>query len=547
MFAVKNIYIALSAFILSAIVGLVIITARYNRTFSGSTAAVHHTILVLDETQNALSALYELEKNEANTLTNHAIDLRRLTSDNPGQLARVDSLLTYLKDDSPHTGKLRGFLLRMQAEEYKLLSLRQTANELSRTQLQQAILSLLSAIVVLLCISVSVILHNFRKRRKAEQCLQESEQRFSLLVNHIKDYAIFMIDPKGKILTWNLGAQQIKGYTGEEVIGQDISLFYSDEDVVNGVPADNLYQTALSGRYENMGLRKRRDGSQFYADVIFTAMYAQNGEISGYVKITRDITEQKKIKDEMELALFREKELNEMKSRFVTLASHEFKTPLSVILSSTSLIEKYAGDGMQEKRLRHIQRIRSNVKNLRQILNDFLSLEKLEEGVIRNNPAENDLTELVTQTIEDMTESCQPGQDITLQIVGIPRNIIIDDHLLINILNNLISNAIKYSSGNTSVEVKLCFDQDSVSINVTDHGIGIPSEELTHLFERFFRASNTTGISGTGLGLSIVKRYLDLMGGQIEVASDPSRGTTFIFTLPATKDPIRDEISQPAI
>jgi len=265
-------------------------------------------------------------------------------------------------------------------------------------------------------------------------------------------------------------------------------------------------------------------------------MRDDKGEVAGYIKITKDISEQIKMEEEMRVSLRREKELNEMKSRFVTLASHEFKTPLSVILSSISLIEKYGSAGQEDKRARHVHRIKSNVKNLRQILSDFLSLEKLEEGVIRNNPSPVNLVELAEEVITDMEEFCKADLKINLEVSGEARTVSMDEHMLRNILNNLLSNAVKYSPENTAVRFVLAFHTGTVGFIISDSGIGIPPEEQGHLFERFFRASNTSGISGTGLGLSIVKRYLDLMGGQIEVSSRPGDGTTFMVTLPASNE-----------
>jgi len=182
---------------------------------------------------------------------------------------------------------------------------------------------------------MAVFLYNFRRRKRAEKGLEESERRFDLLMQHVKDYAIFMIDPRGNVMTWNEGAEQIKGYKAEEVIGAPISIFYTDEDNARGEPEDNLRIAAALGSYECVGIRKRKDGTWLYADVVYTCMRNQRQEITGYVKITKDISEQRRAEEEMRLSLQKERELNEMKSRFVTLASHEFKTPLSVILSST--------------------------------------------------------------------------------------------------------------------------------------------------------------------------------------------------------------------
>lgn len=403
------------------------------------------------------------------------------------------------------------------------------------TILSATILSVIAVVFTLLCLSLFLILYNLRRRKIAENELHEADRRFSILMHHVKDYAIYKIDAHGNVITWNQGAENMKGYTEPEILGKPISLFYTDEDNQKGEPAANLEMAALLGRYESIGLRKRKDGSFFWADVVITPLYDENKTLEGYIKITRDVTDQQKAEEDMKRALQREKDLNEMKSRFVTLASHEFKTPLSVILSSTSLIEKYSDPEMADKRLKHVHRIKSNVKNLRQILNDFLSLEKLEEGVIRNNPSRLDLKDLAEDVVQDIKESCKSGQTITVDIDGQPRPANLDELLLRNVLNNLLSNAVKYSPENTLVHFTLSFEPSLVRFSIKDNGIGIPAEEQPHLFERFFRASNTSGISGTGLGLNIVKKYIDLMGGQITMTSIPGKGTTFTFTLPVNE------------
>ena len=377
-----------------------------------------------------------------------------------------------------------------------------------------------------------LILHSFTNWKVAASERKELEQRFGFLVSHVKDYAIFFIDPKGRVKSWNKGAEQIKGYTEAEIIGQHISVFYTDEDNRLGEPLRNLQRALEEGHYESVGLRKRKDGSVFYADVVFTPIYDDKHTLKGFAKITRDITGQKRAEEDIQVILRREKELNELKSRFVSLASHEFKTPLSVILSSVALIEKYPDADQQDKRLKHIHRIKSNVNNLKQILNDFLSLEKLESGIVQNCPVETDLIQISQEAIQDMDGSLKEGQYIEPRTEGTPRFIQVDIQLLRNILNNLLSNAIKYSPDGAGIDYKISYHQTTIDIAVKDQGIGIPLEEQEHLFERFFRATNTTGISGTGLGLSIVKRYLDLMGGRICLSSNSGEGSTFTVTLP---------------
>jgi PAS domain S-box-containing protein len=399
---------------------------------------------------------------------------------------------------------------------------------------EQRTTGLFVAILILLASTLGcLLLYHFTRGKADEQDHQELEQHLHILVQHVKDYAIFLVDPEGRVMTWNKGAEHIKGYTAAEIIGQPISVFYTDEDNRSGEPFLNLQRALEEGRYESVGLRKRKDGTIFYADVLFTPIYDDKNTLKGFAKITRDITEQKKAEQDMLGTLTREKELNELKSRFVTLASHEFKTPLSVILSSVSLIEKYPETDQQDKRLKHIHRIKSNVNNLKQILNDFLSLEKLEGGIVKNCPVDTDPNHLLRQTVQDMEEALKEGQRVQQHTTGTPRIIQVDPQLLRNILNNLLSNAIKYSPEQSVIDCSVNFHPQTIAIQFRDQGIGIPPEEQTHLFERFFRATNTTGISGTGLGLSIVKRYLDLMGGAIRLDSALGHGSTFTVTLPA--------------
>ncbi len=549
----RRLYILLSALLLAAIVGLVVVAIRYNQMFTETTERVDHTIRVLTENQEALASLHRLESgNEGiGPLRANLETLKLLIADNPLQTRRIDSLQkltasaggTALARDRLLIDNIRGLLLRLQMEEGRLLTSREAANTASRKLLKEAIFAILALSLTLLCASIYLILYNFNRRKRAEKGLRESRDLVGLLVDNVTDFAIFMVDKDGMILSWNRGAEQIKGYRQEEILGRSISIFYTDEDNAKGEPAYNLRKAGEDGRYECIGLRKRKDGSSFYADVVFTAMRDDEGNLTGFIKITKDITVQMTVREDLSKALARERELSEMKSRFVTLASHEFKTPLSVILSSVNLIEKYQDDASIDKRLRHVHRIKSNVNNLKQLLNDFLSLEKLEEGVVRNEPVRTDLMKLAEEAIQDMEEECKDGQQMALEVSGNVREVFLDQQLLRNILNNLLSNAIKYSPGGSLVRFRLEFAGDLVIFAVADQGIGIPLEEQEHLFERFFRAKNTTGISGTGLGLSIVKKYLDLMGGTISVESRPETGSTFTITLPA-KVASRDEIQQ---
>jgi len=228
----------------------------------------------------------------------------------------------------------------------------------------------------------------------------------------------------------------------------------------------------------------------------------------------------------------REKELNHLKSRFVSMASHEFRTPLSAILSSAELIEAYNDGGQDQKREKHIIRIRSAVNNLTSILNDFLSLSKLEEGKVLSHPVEFMFNDFCNDLLDDILPILKPGQKVISPTDNLKTVLFLDHKLLKNILLNLFSNAIKYSEQGKSIYFEFSMDEKSLYFSIRDEGIGIPSEEQEHLFTRFFRAHNVENIQGTGLGLTIVKRYLELMDGSIHFESHPGVGTIFKISLP---------------
>ncbi len=245
--------------------------------------------------------------------------------------------------------------------------------------------------------------------------------------------------------------------------------------------------------------------------------------------LKESLEELKKTKQEVLKSLEKEKELGVLKSRFVSMASHEFRTPLTTVLSSANLIAKYTEADQQEAREKHIDRIRKSVENLTNILNDFLSLEKLESGAQKAALEETDVTNLIEEVIEEMAHGLKKDQKILFQAKRFVINT--DSHILKNILFNLLSNASKYSEEGDSIEIEID-KKDQLSISIIDHGIGIPENEQKDLFGRFFRAGNVTNIQGTGLGLNIVKKYIQLLGGDITFSSEETEGSTFTLHLP---------------
>ncbi len=250
--------------------------------------------------------------------------------------------------------------------------------------------------------------------------------------------------------------------------------------------------------------------------------------------LQEQIAERKKAEEEVKHALERERELNELKSKFVSIASHEFRTPLSTVLSSASLVMQYKEKGDLAKIDKHVNRIKSSVSHLTNILNDFLSLGKLEEGKIDIAKETLSLSEFLHEIREEMKPQLKEKQTVTLQITGKEKPVSTDPKVLRNILFNLISNASKYSDAGKPISILVTFWENHLDIAVTDQGIGIPREDLKHLFERFFRASNAGQVQGTGLGLNIVKRYVELLNGEIKFTSQEGKGSTFTVILPIT-------------
>ena len=255
----------------------------------------------------------------------------------------------------------------------------------------------------------------------------------------------------------------------------------------------------------------------------------EKGGIHHILVIEKNITKRKRDEEKVKNALEHERELNELKSRFVSTASHEFRTPLSTILSSVSLLSRYSSESDQEKREKHIQRIKSSVHNLTGILNDFLSLDKLETGVVTGNPVEFDLKEFIEDVCDQLAPTLKKEQHIQYQHHG-QQSIYLDKQILNNILFNLLSNASKYS-GPDPIELSTDLVNGQLVISVKDHGLGMSKEDQKHLFQRFFRSKSAINIPGTGLGLNIVKKYIELLKGDIKVNSELGKGSTFTVTL----------------
>jgi len=385
---------------------------------------------------------------------------------------------------------------------------------------------------------------------------------------------IITINNKGIVETVNNAAATQFGFHPVEIIGNNIKMlmpepYHSEHDGYL-----HRYNTTKEARIIGIGrevIGQRKDSSQFpfrlavsevilNDRVIYTGIIHDlsdikaaeqellelNEKLEGKVEartnelekavneLLRTNTKLEQSEKELKSALGKEKELNELKSRFVSMASHEFRTPLSTIMSSASLISKYTEEAQNERRQKHVDRIKSAVTNLTGILNDFLSLSKIEEGKIILNKSSINLQDLCDLVINEVKGLLKEGQKIEQEHeISVVLNS--DERILKNIFFNLISNAIKYSPPNATIKCKFRLKNQACEIDIIDQGIGIPEQDQKYMFDRFFRASNVETIQGTGLGLNIVKRYVEMLGGTITFVSKESVGTTFTITIPIEK------------
>ena len=397
-----------------------------------------------------------------------------------------------------------------------------------------------------------------------------SEDRFSALFKFAAE-SILVVNQKGEIILANPASEKLFSYSKEEMLGKPIELLiparytqkhHKDLDKYN----KNPHARSMGIGMDLNGLKK--NGDEFPVEISLSPFENQEGKfvIAFIIDITvRKMNDEilkkqkqelefltneleKRVKDrtlileealhelersqeELSSALEKEKELNELKTRFVSMASHEFRTPLATILSSLSLIRKYGERNDVDSQVRHISRIKSSVTHMTEILNDMLSLTKLEEGRIATIPEEFQLDDFISEIVQELQAVAKKGQIIHYNHKGYCE-VVLDGKILKNILFNLISNAIKFSPEGSPIEVYSVVNDAQIELIIKDHGIGIPEEDQEHLFERFYRAINVTNIQGTGLGLNIVAKYVELLNGNIDFVSKLNEGTTFKILIP---------------
>lgn len=491
-----------------------------------------HDIYIVDFRLGAMNGLDVISEAQAN-----GIDKPFILLTGQGDLATDEKAMAvgaydYLVKGSINAAQLEKSIRHSIQHNHNLRKIR-LLNEKLEERVQERTKQLDLAILELQKTNLD-LQRQIKEKQSARDALKESQKIYRTIAHNFPNGIICVLDKELNCVFADGKGLYSLGYMPDDMVGNPFFVFnYKDADKEYGSAeyVERIHKELLRSfdGVENI-LEVEFQKKQFALNVV--PLFNSHGESHQLLVVAMDITEQKKADNEIRKALAKEKQLSELKSRFVSMASHEFRTPLSTILSSVSLISRYTGEEHQEKREKHIKRIKSSVQNLTQILNDFLSLSRLEEGksLVHNNFI--DVEPYIKEITEEMKAVKKPNQRLIYKHEGGELTIYSDRQLMKNILINLVSNAIKYSGNGENIWITSFQEGNNLKVSVKDEGIGIPDEDQQHLFGRFFRSENAMNIQGTGLGLHIVKRYIDLIKGKITYESKLDYGTTFTVSIP---------------
>ena len=367
------------------------------------------------------------------------------------------------------------------------------------------------------------------ERRQVEGALRASEERFRLLVEGVKDYAIYMLDPDGQIVSWNAGAERIKGYRADEIIGQSFSRFYTPEDVRADLPRRELETASSVGQCEDEGWRIRKDGSRFWASVTVTALRDEGGTLRGFAKITRDITDRKHAEERLKQQAAELARSNADLQQFAYVASHDLQEPLRMVASYTQLLARRYRGKLDQDADDFINFAVDGATRMQQLINDLLAYSRVETRGKEFSPTNCD--EVVDLVIGDLSAAIAEAAAVVTRD-SLP-TVMADASQLGQLFQNLIANAVKYRRDEPPrVHVSAERDDGGWRFAVQDNGIGIDRQYFDRIFVIFQRLHGKGDYPGTGIGLAICKKIVERHGGRIWVESEPGQGTTFYFTIP---------------